>query len=184
MRFFLLFLAFLPTLMDVTLAEDNNYDQFLPSDEPNESEWTMGNLASATNLDLIDTGSFEDPSVSYNQELPQYPAGTGMGCSSEEVQPLNRLRPRGVDDYCQSNLGPQERPVIIPNLSTLDLEALCPNKFIESALQLVCASKNPENIRSSLFTGITLFECEAGVFPVFSEFFVASNSASYDDDKS
>lgn len=171
MRFSFLSLVFLLSLIDVTIAEGNNYEEFLPLDELNESEWNLGNSVTATSVDLVDADLFEYPFELNDQELPQVIASNNQGCSSGGTPALNRLRPRGDDDYCGSNLGPQERPLIIPNLSTLKLESFCPNKFGPLASNLVCASKDPQNVQSSsLFNGISLLECESGMFPVLYPF--------------
>lgn len=166
MRSFTIFLAFLLTIIYVTLAEDNNYEEFLPSGDPSESEWTSGNLVTATNTDLVDAGLFEDPLESYDQQPGQDIASTGGGCSSGGKQTPDILRPRGVDDSCGSNLGPDERPLVVPNIFTMNLEVLCPNKFGELAVNLVCASETAANTQPTIM-GTTLLECELGVFLVF-----------------
>ena len=170
MRFFILFLTFLPLLVDVTLADVYDYEEFLPFDEPNESLWTLDDSVTATDLYSLDAGQIEYPFELYDQELPQDIASIDLGCSSGGIQALDRLRPRGGDEeFCRSNLGPQERPLIIPNLATMDLELLCPNMFGELASHLVCASKIPGNVQTSSVYGTTLLECEAGMFLPFSE---------------
>ena len=170
MQFFLSFLVFLLISNDVTVAEGSNYEDFLSSSDPDESEWTLGSSLTTTSLDLVDAGQIEFPFESNDQELPQVVASAAQGCSSGGTQALDRLRPRGGDDaLCGNNLAPQTPPLIIPGLSSLDFQALCPNRFDLLATKLVCASTNPSNVQSSLTLGTTLFESEEGVFSVFSK---------------
>ena len=157
MRCFVLLVTSLLTISHGIVADDNLYEAFLPSSELDGSEWTSNDLGTATNGDLMDISSFEDPMASLDQGLPMEFAGTGSDCS------LGTLRPRGVDDYCGSNLAPPEKQLIIPNLSTLQLDLLCPKKFPSlTSNTLVCASKDPDNIQSSLFMAKSLFEAQLG----------------------
>lgn len=174
MQFFLSFLVSLLTLNHVTVAEGSNYEDFISSD-PNESEWTLGSSLTTTSLDLVDSGQIEFPFEPNNQELPQVVASAAQGCSSGGTQALDRLRPRGVDDdFCGSNIGPQDPPLAIPDRFPLNLEAFCPNTFDVLAKKLICASPNPANVQPSFILGATLLESEEGVFHVFSKFFIAS----------
>lgn len=166
-------LVLLLALLDLALADDGFYEEFLPPNDPNESEWTLANSMTAANVDLINADRSEYLFESNGPELPQDIASTDRGCGSREGQALNRLRPRGDDDFCGSNLGPIQLPTIIPNLSTLKLDTFCPNKFGPLASNLVCASKNPDNIKTSLFTGTSLYDAEAGTVFLLSESYVA-----------
>lgn len=182
MQIFLLLLTFLVSRIDVALADDNDYEEFLPSNEPDQSEWTLDDVMTGNNMDLFDNGQFEYPSESYNQDLSPDFVSFDKGCSSAWAQTPEMLSPRGDDDFCGSNLGVQELPVVIPNLSTLNLASFCPNKFPEVASQLVCASDNPANMQSSLF-GISLMESKAGVFLSFLNPTLPSNVDICADDK-
>lgn len=176
MRTFVLLIAFLLPVLDVIFAEEKNYEAFLLSGAPNEFEWTVGDLGTGATEDLIDASPLEYTVESYDQDFPLDVASTGDRCSSGDI-----LR-RGVDDLCGSNLGPQERPLVIPNLGTLDLNGLCPKKSLALGSILVCASKDPQNIQRSIFTGTSLYESERGAFLVFVRSFSNSDDHSDDDD--
>lgn len=170
LRCFFLSFVYLAPLLDVTVAEGNNYEDFLPLNELNEPEWTLGNSATASNVDLFDADQLEYPFELEDQDLPQDIASADQGCSSDRTQGFDRLKPRGGDEiFCKSNLGPQDPPLVIPNLFTMNLEVLCPNKLAGLASNLVCASPISENVQISLLVGTTLLECELGEILIFSE---------------
>lgn len=176
MRSFILFIIFPLAVLDVIFAEESNYEAFLLSAEPNEFEWTMGDLETGPTEDLIDASPLEYTLEPYDQGLPLDVASTGDSCSS------GGLLRRGVDDYCGSNLGPQERPLVIPNLGTLELDEFCPKKFPSLASILVCASTESKNIQTSIFIGASLFESQLGVFLVCSEFSNSDDDGDDDDE--
>lgn len=168
---YLLLLLLLP-LLKVALADDSLYEDFLPSNDPNEPEWALS--SSSASLDLVDTAQIEYPFELSDLEVPQDIASTGRPCGFVGGQALNRLRPRGDDDFCTSNLGDIQLPTIIPNLSTLKLDTFCPNKFGPFVSNLVCASKDPEKMKPSIFTSISLEDAEPGIVFISSESCVAS----------
>lgn len=165
MRSFFPFAVFLVAPIISTLSADNIYEAFLPSNEPDEPEWSPGAFGTVFNEDMVDVSPLEVPADFLGQGMSVDIASTGDRCSSGGVQlPGVMKRRAGADDYCSggSNLAPPEKQLVIPNLSTLKLDDFCPKKFPSLASLLVCASIDPTKTTSSLFLGYALEDSQLG----------------------
>lgn len=161
MRSIILSIALLLSALNFTLAQGNLYDEFLPSSEPNELEWTVGDLT-PTNVDPLDISLFEYP-IELQDESPTLDlAKTNDGCSSAGVAMPDILKPRG-DDECAVP-APQEEPLVFPNLGTLQVDQICPSKYWITSPIPVCASAVPGDADVSGLGTATLKNCQLGGF--------------------